>query len=199
LPTATDYIAAAAIGTKIYLFGGDTSSGSSASIQIFDTTTNTLTVSSTVLPISASNIGSAAINKKIYLFGGTNTVSGVSNPLYTINVFNTETQQISTLSTQLPKSFTGISCTSSGSTIYLFGGYDGTSDYLNVVGTFNVLTSEFSARTNTLLIETGDNTNTFELLPNVKLGVSAVYYDDASGNRTKVSTALYKNGAWTEI
>ena len=199
LPTASDYITVASVDTKIYLFGGDTGSGSSASIQIFDTTTNTLTTSSAVLPISASNMGCAVINKKIYLFGGANTVSGISNPLYTINVFNTETQQISTLSTQLPKSLTGISCTSSGSTIYLFGGYDCVSDYLNVVGTFNVLTSEFSARTNTLLIETGDNNNTFELLPDVKLGVSAVYYDDSSGNRTKVSAALYKNGAWVEI
>ena len=96
-------------------------------------------------------------------------------------------------------SLMGISCTSSGSTIYLFGGYDGTSEYLNAVGTFNALTSEISARPNTLLIETGDNNNIFELLPNVKLGVSAVYYDDSNGNRTKVNAAIYKNSTWAEI
>jgi hypothetical protein len=84
--------------------------------------------------------------------------------------------------------------------VYLFGGSAGTSSsILNVVGTFNELSSEIPARPGKLLIEVGNSTNTFELLPNVKLGVNNIYYDTSDGSRHKIRAALYQNDTWTEI
>ena len=199
LPVAADYIAATAVGTKIYLFGGYSTNGCLNSIQIFDTLTNTLTTSNTTLPVGADSIGCASIDNKIYLFGGNTGGFGKEYLLSTINVFDTVTQQISTLNTTLPAGYEGISCIpSDSSTIYLFGGFND-AYYLNTISTFNIVDTEIPARTNTLLIETGNSNNVVQLLPNINLGINAVYFDDETGNRTKVPAAIYKNGAWTEI
>ena len=69
LPKAANGITCAAVGTKIYLFGGYGSSLFST-INVFDTTTNTITTLSTTLPTAATGIASAAVGTKIYLFGG---------------------------------------------------------------------------------------------------------------------------------
>ena len=83
LPTAAYGIGTAAVGTKIYLFGGSRTSGSLNTIQVFDTTNNTISTLPTTLPTAAYGIGTAAVGTKIYLFGG----SGSSGRLNTINVF----------------------------------------------------------------------------------------------------------------
>jgi N-acetylneuraminic acid mutarotase len=198
LTSAMGHMAGACVGDKIYLFGGITTSGRVTTVQVFDTTNNIITTVA-ALPMILDDIGCAAVNKKIYLFGGTTSDSASSYPTSYINVFDTETQTMSTLATRLPRSLTGISCVTSGSTIYLFGGVDSNNAYTNAVGTFKITTSSISARTNTLLIEAGNSKNTFTLLPGINLSVNGVYFDDANGTRTKVSAALYKNGAWTEI
>ena len=70
LPKTATYIASSAVGTKIYLFGGNGDSGYLSTINVFDTTTNTITTLSTTLPKAATGIASAAVGTKIYLFGG---------------------------------------------------------------------------------------------------------------------------------
>ena len=70
LPTVTTGIGTAAVGTKIYLFGGYNSNGRLNTIQVFDTTNNTIQTLSTTLPSEAESIGTAAVGTKIYLFGG---------------------------------------------------------------------------------------------------------------------------------
>ena len=72
LPTTLIGVGAAAVGTKIYLFGGVGSSYLNT-IQVFDTTNNTLSILSTTLPTTAENMGTAAVGTKIYLFGGRNS------------------------------------------------------------------------------------------------------------------------------
>ena len=62
---------AAAVGTKIYLFGGVGSSYLNT-IQVFDTTNDTLSTLSTTLPTTLVEMGAAAVGTKIYLFGGRN-------------------------------------------------------------------------------------------------------------------------------
>ena len=144
LPNRAEGIAAAAVGTKIYLFGGfyySSSSGKvdSSVIRVFDTETGTVETLSTALPKGAYNMGVAAVGTKIYLFGGYNTYSTY---LTTICVFNTETGTIETLSTALPNRAEGIAAAAVGTKIYLFGGcsYDGSTIYLSAIRVFNTET-----------------------------------------------------------
>jgi hypothetical protein len=52
---------------------------------------------------------------------------------------------------------------------------------------------------NTLVIEADVSKNTFQLLPNIELGVNSVYFENADGDRTEIGAALYKNNGWIEI
>ena len=98
LPTAASSIGAAAVGTKIYLFGGSSANGYLNTIQVFDTTNHTISTLSTTLPTAAYGIGAVTIGTKIYLFGGNGDTL-----LTTINVFDTINNTISTLSATLPE------------------------------------------------------------------------------------------------
>ena len=69
LITSAYGIAAAAVGTDIYLFGGE-GSGRLNTISKYSTTTGALTDLSTTLPTSAYYIAAAAVGTDIYLFGG---------------------------------------------------------------------------------------------------------------------------------
>ena len=89
LPQVKFGIGTAAVGTKIYLFGGYNSSSSTLNtIQVFDTTNNTIQTLSATLPQVTSAIGTAAVGTKIYLFGGCNSSSSILNTinLFTVNV-----------------------------------------------------------------------------------------------------------------
>ena len=85
LPTAANSMGSAAVGTKIYLFGGSGENGRINTIQVFDTTNNTIQTLSTTLPTAASGIRTVAVGTKIYLFGGYN-----NNNLNTINQFTVD-------------------------------------------------------------------------------------------------------------
>ena len=115
-------VGSAAVGTKIYLFGGWISSSSVNTIQVFDTTNNTIKTLTTTLPEAATDISAVTVGTKIYLFGG---------PNYSIYVFDTTNNTIETLTTKLSsgvgtKRF-GVGVV--GTKIYLFGGWMSSSPY----------------------------------------------------------------------
>jgi N-acetylneuraminic acid mutarotase len=84
LPSVSEGIAAAAFGTKIYLFGGvGNFSACYASINVFDTESDAIETLNTMIPMKASEIASAVVGTKAYLFGGYDG----TNTLATINVF----------------------------------------------------------------------------------------------------------------
>ena len=135
LPTVAQSIGVASVSTKIYLFGGNKASSAGDrlnTIQVFDTTNNTISTLSTTLSTAADGIGVASVSTKIYLFGGG---GGASNYLNTINVFDTANNTITTLSTTLPTAADGIGVASVGNKIYLFGGYS--DDKLNTINVFD--------------------------------------------------------------
>ena len=71
LPVKMANIGAAALGDKIYLFGGSSEDAMKHNtIYEFDTSTNTISELNTVLPDGFLGIAAAAANNKIYLFGG---------------------------------------------------------------------------------------------------------------------------------
>ena len=132
LPAVCCNMGCVAIGTKIYLFGGNSTFGDSLNtINVFDTTTETISTLSTTLPTACKNMGCTSIGTKIYLFGGRG-----KERLNTIYVFDTETETIRTLSTTLPTAYEMMGCASIGTKIYLFGGFGGNSgNQINIFDT----------------------------------------------------------------
>lgn len=132
IPTAGYGMGCAKVGTKIYLFGGQSASSVYLdTINVFDTEIQTITTLETTLPIACSNIACASVGSKIYLFGGYN-----GDSLDTISVFDTETQIITILSTILPTACNSIYCASIGNKVYLLGG----SNSLNTINVFDTET-----------------------------------------------------------
>ena len=110
------------------------------------------------LPNGAYGIGVGAVGTKIYLFGGNNNyISG--GTLSTINVFDTETESISTLSVTLPTACYGIGIGVVGTKIYLFGGKG--SSNLSTIYRFQL---DFELTTNTLLLQTNLTDNIFKIV-----------------------------------
>ena len=95
----------------------------------------------------------APVGTKIYLFGGRDTDGVV---LDTINVFDTEKNTISTLSTRLPTPAYMVAAGAIGTKVYLFGGTKGTSnlDTINVfdteTNTINTLSTKLPTAVNSL-------------------------------------------------
>jgi len=153
LPTILHNMTSGVVGTKIYLFGGkaDESSGSVNSNKIyrFDTTTETITTLSTTLPDVIYRMASGVVGTKIYIFGGATDVSGGSNYSNKIYRFDTTTETITTLSTQLPKYMLDMVSCVVGTKIYLFGGFVG-NVALNTIYCFDTVTETITTLSTTL-------------------------------------------------
>lgn len=144
LPISASGIAACAINDKIYLFGGhntDTSAGIYGtfldSINVFDTTNNTISTLDVKLPVEMMNIGIAAMDTKIYLFGGSSANYEYHNTIYE---FDTLTNVIKKLDIELPEKMHGIAAATVNDKIYLFGG-QGSSGIKNFIQIFSPKTS----------------------------------------------------------
>ena len=157
LPTAAHYITSAAVGSKIYLFGGwhtprqnyTDSYYCLNTINVFDTETNTITKLSVTLPMLANRMAAEAVGKKIYLFGGMQ--SSLTNYYNTIIVFDTETSTVQTLSATLPQAAYFIGSAAVEKKIYLFGGaLDSQSTPINTINVFDTETNKIETLNETL-------------------------------------------------
>lgn len=93
LPVGMEYISAAALDTKIYLFGGNSDKNEKHNtIYEFDTLTNTIKKLDIELPDKMHSIAAATVNDKIYLFGGQGS-SGIKN---FIQIFSPKTSVLIT-------------------------------------------------------------------------------------------------------
>lgn len=121
LPEKRIYAASAAVGTRIYLFGGSSNATPNDldSIRVFDTETKTISSLDVTLPKALYHTSAAAVGTKIYLFGGRDADDTVQN---SIHVFDTETNTISTLDVTMVAESYGSSAVAVGTKIYVFGG-----------------------------------------------------------------------------
>ena len=183
---------AAAVGTKIYIFGGYKNPTFYDSIYRFDTESYTLTALETVLPNPVYLALSAAIGSTIYVFGGSRSSGGGLN---TILRFNTLTETLETIDTTLAKNIYGTPCVAIGSKIFVFDGVGAASDG-PLVNTFIV---NIDLPENHLLIEAGGSGHMMNLFPNLEIGVKNVFLGNAEGKGERVPAAVYRDGAWEEI
>lgn len=147
MPLVRNGQAAAAVGTNIYILGGN---GVHKSIYKFDTLTNTIETLSAELPYSLYTPGCAVVGTKIYLFGGSQYVDSSSTIYHdTICVFDTTDETLEVLSATLPAVANGIAAAAVGTDVYLFGGYtpqsnESTNPRSNNILCFNTVTQTIS-------------------------------------------------------
>ncbi len=112
--------AAATVGGKIYLFGGETQMGRANTVERYDPATNTWTTRSGTMPIPASNICAAVIGTDVYIPGG---YDASSNYLNALQVYHTTSDTWNIITTDpLPASLMGAGCASLNNKLYVFGG-----------------------------------------------------------------------------
>lgn len=118
LPEWSDSMGTAAVGNKVYLFGGfDAAADRMSTIRVFDVESQTISTLDTTLPTAISSIAAAAVGNKVYLFGGDD-----GSARKTIHVFDTESESITTLDTELNQAAYHVAAAAVGTKVYLFGG-----------------------------------------------------------------------------
>ena len=131
LPYAVCYTCAAAVGTKVYIFGGmDKSGASKSAISVLDTETYTTELLTETLPASVRSSGAAAVGTKVYIFGGENASS--------IYAFDTETNEVRKLTASL--TYTArkdVRPAVMGTKVYLFGGWDSNNGVQKIIYVFD--------------------------------------------------------------
>lgn len=162
------YTAAAEHGNYVYLFGGFNMSSNNVTNSIIkvDIVNRCATTLSATLPQSVSIASAITSGENIYIFGGVNSLEGDAEDiqLKTIYKFNVETEEISTLSCELPEAGYGMSLCAKGQSIYLIGGY-------YVSGISNKI-YEFDTLGETI-------TDTGVVCPNISVGGSCASNDSA--------------------
>lgn len=140
LPSAVVGHACAAVGTKVYIFGGYDGSMLNR-IDIFDAETETIQTCSTTMPSALSDVSATAVGTKIYILGGSQTA---------IYEFDTETETIRTHSVVMPVSGYGFALAAVGTKVYIFGGY--ASKFLNTIYEFDTVGNKIAKLGTTLPI-----------------------------------------------
>ena len=146
LPSARKDYGGCSVGTNIYFFGGNNSSGYLSEILKFDTTTETITTLSATLPSGYKvHYGTHLVGNDIY-------ISGVMTNLYktTMFKFDTTTETITTLSATLPNENMCAAATQVvGNTIYFFGGGSNAIRKFDIEnGTFTTIETTLPTATN---------------------------------------------------
>lgn len=205
LPSATSnsivngYVGVASVvkGTKVYNFGAY----SGTKINVFDAETKEMKTLDTPLPRALNHMAAAAVGNKIYLFGGRTCTTNIyfTNQ---IMMFDTETEQVVTLSQKMPHYIYDMAAASFGLNVYWLGGRYSSAEsgagiyWSNYIYKFK--TTE-PLPDNHLALSAHLTNNVFDLLPNVKIGVTGVFKGNASNAGEPVEAALYKDGEWKPI
>lgn len=111
LPSGSRCIAAASVGSKIYLFGGV----GLKTINVFDTTTNSIHTLPVTLPSNMDDMLAIPVGTKIYILGCYWSTNAICK-------FDTETEQLTTLGCTMYNTYAA-SGAAIGDKIYVFGGW----------------------------------------------------------------------------
>lgn len=122
LPEARSRLALVAAGGKLYAIGGETASGVTGEVTIYDPRSNGW-LPGTRKPTPVSNIAGALLDDLIYVPGGTTATGGATNIL---EVYDPRTAAWEARAS-LPRPAAAYGLAVLGDKLYLFGGWDGTS------------------------------------------------------------------------
>ena len=116
MPTARYILAASAVGDKIYAIGGIASGSNLATVEIYNTETNTWTTG-TPMPTTRAGITSSVIGSKVYAIGG----QGTGGDLNTTEIYDTGTNTWTT-GASMPTARRYAASSVVGTKIYVIGG-----------------------------------------------------------------------------
>lgn len=139
------------VGTKIYRIGGCSSAGSAvAGATVFDVETRTFErlpepTDYDLYYATYAAGGVSAVGTKIYKFGGSSWFANASSFYNSgpIVIYDTETQTWRKLETGFGSQMSSMACEAVETKIYLFGGYDGSSNK-NSIYRFDTETEELT-------------------------------------------------------
>lgn len=204
-PTTRQNMCCAAVGEKIYIFGGQGDSTDDL-VFCFDTTNGQLDELTIKLPKKMAKSACAAIGKKIYIFGG--CVLNTDTNIYDIYCFDTANpaKGFTKSPAVLEVSPSGMAATTFENQIMLFGGSvqltSSQSEATNIVRLFSGR-ADFSLESEELHIVLSESNNLFKLvntgLCEVEIGFDSILKGNEDGIGEPVEAALYKDGAWTTV
>jgi N-acetylneuraminic acid mutarotase len=148
MPLAVGRAAAAVLEGKIYLVGGQTTSGFFITdTQIYDPATNAWSPGAP-LPKATSAGCSAVVNDVLYFIGG--FLPGSIEVTDAVWAYNPKTATWSSEATK-PTAEEGATCVAENNIIYVSGGYNGT--FLSTVESYNPATNSWASEASMLLQE----------------------------------------------
>lgn len=142
LPAPRSSFGAVAIGTRVYIVGGDTEGGVSGEVLYFDTQTTTWEKALSK-PTPVADIHAAAIGGRIYVPGG-RTASGA--PANNLEIYDPELDAW-TSGAPMPSALSAYALAAFEGRLFLFGGWDG-HEILSSVYEYDPRLDAWSVRTN---------------------------------------------------
>ncbi len=121
MPTSRGRLALAAVSGKLYAIGGDTLTGVTGIVEVYDLRTN-LWASASSKPLPVANIAAGVLGARIYVPGGCNA-SGT--PTSVVEVYDSEQDQWSSAVAGLPAPVCAYALVEYQQKLYLFGGSNG--------------------------------------------------------------------------
>lgn len=177
LPSVMFHGCAAAVGTKIYLFGGGTTGEyvRTNSILMYDTEADTITTLDGTLPEACMNLTACVVGTKIYLVGGRGAAFYKD-----IKSYDTDTGTITTMGATLAETGVYRPIALVGSKIYCFGARGGSTAYEKKVEVYDIDTDTVTALDNPMPIA-------FYHAAAVSVGTKVyLYAGGANGSRTRL-------------
>jgi len=142
VPPAKWGYALQAVGSKLFVFGGDAVGGFTSDLFIFDTVSNKWSKPASVtgvIPSKRAYASTVTVGNKIYLFGG----DGGDNHLYALDTDKLDWERVST-GGYSPQARKQAALTVLGNTLYLFGGIDNRDfQYLDDLWTIDLKSMEW--------------------------------------------------------
>ncbi len=120
LPEPRSRLALIAADQKLYAIGGETASGVSSQVTIYDPTSNGW-LAGPAKPTAVANVAGALLDGRIYVPGGTTASGSVTNAL---EVYDPKAATWTTRAS-LPVPLTAYGLAALNGQLYLFGGWDG--------------------------------------------------------------------------
>lgn len=119
MPTSRSRAASAVIDGRLYVVGGETISGDTDAMEMYDPNFDTWQVLPP-RPVAARNASAAALDGKFYVAGGCNG----DLPLASVHVFDPDSQGWDEVAS-LPAPACALTLVAAGERLYAFGGWDG--------------------------------------------------------------------------
>jgi N-acetylneuraminic acid mutarotase len=141
LPEPRNRLALASDGARLYAIGGETASGVTDQVAIYDPRSNGWTAGASK-PTAVANAAAVWLNGRIYVPGGT-TASGAATDV--VEVYDPKADVWETAA-PLPMPLAGYGAAAHAGKLYLFGGHDGTR-YLALTQIYDPATGSWTAGT----------------------------------------------------